>query len=472
MRRLATLLCFLLAGLSRPVRAAGDGLSLEQALDQALQSNRTLDNVKQSITQAQLNLRAVRKERLPKLRTNYSYTRTFQDFAFTTEYPSELDPNVMNTMTFSFPQDNYMWTSWISMPVLSELQHLSEQIARLGIDVAKVQLLQAKNELVANVKATYYTILRDERLIEFLTQNLRSHEEHEKLTERYHREGLVAKNSVMEARVERATAQQELRTAQQARLVSHATLATLLGLSDRDTLFAATDSLKQRAFELTVKQCIQFAREHNPELVAYSFLKAQAAKEVKLEKSHLKPTLDLSAYYMKYGDKPDLTNSSGDGFPGDTTAAMLSVNWLITDWGQKRAEARAKKIKLEQLKNSEVLTQDRVGLRVREAWAQLDTARDNGQTARLAIEAARENARLARLRFREQTATSKEVLEALTGLKRAEYSHTTSLHAHNVALARLEEAMGVDVSRIVTSQMSDPGAAVPQSGGPSKGQKR
>jgi outer membrane protein TolC len=455
MKRLCAVLLFSFSPfLSRPAWS-GSPLSLEQAVAQALANNRTIDNVKMSISEARLNFKATRKERLPKLRTNYSYTRTLTDFSISGEYPSELDPSVMNRFTISFPRDNYSWTSWVHMPVLSGMQDLYEEIARLGIDVARVQLVQAQNELIANVKVTYCTLLRDEKLIELASQNLRSCEEHEKLTLRYLREGLVAKSSVMEARVERANSQLELQSSRQSKRMSHATLATLMGLADKETPLVPADTLGQRPWSLTLAQCIQFSRQHNPELVAFAYLKSQASREVKLEKSHLKPTLDFNAGFMKYGDTPGMKADPTEGLPNKTAWAALSVNWLLTDWGQKRTEAKAKKIKLAQVRNNELLAQDRVDLRIRETWTQLETARENAGTALLAIEAARENVRLARLRFAEQTATSKEVIDALTGLKRAEYSHTSALHASSVALARLEETMGTDFKRIGAGQKND-----------------
>lgn len=427
-------------------------LSLSQAVEQALIYNKTIDNVKRSITEAELSYRATTKERLPKIQTNYAYTRTLTPFAIEGEY--QLDPESPELTPFSmaFPQDNYTWTTWFSLPLFSRVQDLSEEIAKLGIDVAKVSLIQAKNELLTNVKSSYFTILRDERYIEFLQQNLKSYAEHEKLTTQFYRQGLVAKNSVMEAQVESANAAQELQTARQNHVISQATLVTFMGIPDKSTVFHLSEQLEKRNFELTLEQCLEYAKSHNPELVAFKFLKEQADRAITLEKANYAPTLSLAAFYMVYGDKPGLQNSQAEGFPGSTLAAMLSINWLITDWGQKVDEARIKKSKLEQIKNNEVLSNDRISLRIREAYSQLKTAEKNLETSELAINAARENVRLASLRYREQAATSKEVIDALTSQKRAEFNYYSALYMHNIALTRLEEAMGTETDKIVISQ--------------------
>jgi len=437
---------------ARGSTGSGQLLTLSQVVDSTLANNKTMDNVRKSISVARLYLNATKKERLPKIRTGYSYMRTFNSIAISGEYPSESDPGVMDTFTVSFPKDNYTWTSSLSMPLLSRVQDLSEVIAKLGVNVAEVQLIQAKNELLANAKLAYFAILRDRSHLVFLEQNLKSLDEHEKLTRHYHQQGVVAKNSVMEAVAERANAEYELEAARQSHVVSQATLATFMGLADKGVSFTPGDRLEKRPWTHSLADCLKYARTHNPELVAFGYLKRQAGKEVDLEKAHLKPTLDLSAYYLKYGDTPGLKNTEGEGFPSEVMAATVSVNWLLTDCGQKKTEARAKKIKLEQLVNQESLAIDRIELRLREAFAQYKASEKNIETWVLGLGAARENLRLTRIRYREQTATSKEVVDALTAHKRAEFSHFTALHAHNAALTRLEEAMGMEAPRIVLGQ--------------------
>jgi outer membrane protein len=452
---IVTFICLIAFHLSLPAHAQDNTLSLKTAEDTALVNNKTIENVKKSITEAELNYRAVTKERLPKVSTNYTYMRTFTDFVLTGDMPSDDNPNIMIPYEMTFPQDNYSWTTWLTMPLFSHAQDLSEEIAKLGIDVAKVQLLAAKNELLQNVKVSYYTILRDEKFIEFMQQNLKSFEEHEALTSKYHVQGIVAKNSVMEAQVEKANASQDLETAQLSLTVSRATLATFMALPDRERVYSLTDTLTQKPFELTLDECFEKTRKNNPELVAFSFLKMQAEKAINLEKASYNPTLGLSGYYMIYGDNPGMTSTGGSGFPNSTLAAMLSLNWLITDWGQKADEARIKKSRLEQIKNNESLTCDRLFLKVREAYAQLKTAGRNIETARLAIDAAKENVRLANLRYREQAATSKEVIDALTGQKKAEYNFHSGLFTWNLAVAKLEMAMGLDIQAIVESQKQE-----------------
>lgn len=429
-------------------------LSLKQAIENALQNNKTIDNVKKSITAAELQHRALTKDRLPRVQTNYSYTRLInpmiiqQDMSsllsFDRDGDGRIDTSLTEVETFemAIPQDNYTWMNTLTMPIYTGgIQDYAETIASLGIDVARMRHLQARNELIKRVKYYYFTILRDGRQIEFLEQNLNSFTELERETIQYHIQGLVAKNAVLEANVQKAGALQELASARQSESMSWATLKTLM-VMDLDKKMTLEDSPGREKIPYTLEECLAYAKAHNPEIVAFIFLKQQAAKAIRLERAYYNPTVNFSAYYFMYGETPGMEPT--DWFPNSTLMAMLSINWLVTDWGKKRDEAAVKKVELEQIINNEKLALDALVLKIREAWSQMEVASGNVEVAELAITQARENVRIARLRFTEQEATSREVIDAITDLKRAEYNFNNSLYQYNVAIAELYQAMGVD----------------------------
>jgi outer membrane protein len=425
-------------------------LSLSQAIDNALANNRTYDNVRKSLRIAELQYRSVSKDRLPKLSTNYSYTREFSDMSFSVEAPSLINPNIMESYSLQFPFDNYMWNTSLTMPLFTGgAQELSEAIAMLGIDASRMQLLSAKNDLVKMIKHYYYMVLRSQAQVLFLEQNLISFEELEKLSRKYHRQGLVARNSVLEAEVERANASQELRTSRQNAEISLVALKIAM-VMDPDRKIELEDKLQRRSFDLSLEESLDRSLKNNPEIVAYTYLKGQAEKAISLEKASYNPTVNLNAYYMMYGDTPGMQQVPG--FPNSNLGAMVSLNWLLTDCGKKAEDARIKRVELEQIINREKIARDSLTLNVRDFYSQMLTARDNLDTCELAIVSAKENVRIAQLRFREQAAPSREVVDAITNLKKAEFNYCSALYSHNLAIANLEQAMGVDVQKILTGK--------------------
>jgi len=420
-------------------------LTLPQAVEQALQYNKNLDNIRKSVEESELKYRAARKERLPKINTTYTYFRLGDDLNVATTNPTSGD-------TFTFPlmtRENYTWITSFNLPIyMAGAIKLNEDIARLGIDISKLKLFQTRNELVQAVKCWYFNILRDDKLVAFYEQNLKTYLEHERVTRHLHEQGQVAKNTLLAARVETLNAKQELATARRNADISRSTLNIALGW-DVNRPLAVEEELNRKPFDLTLDECLEKARKNNPELVAFAFLKQQAEKAVRLEIVHYIPTMDLSVNYMANTQG----KSGGDEFmPNNLLYSMLNLRWNLFDWGQKADEAAARRKNLEQVINNEQIVRDAVLMRIKEANARLGTAAENIETATLALAEAKENVRIASLRYREQVAPASEVTDAMAALKKSELNHASAFYDYNAAVAALECAMGTDIHKIIGTE--------------------
>ncbi|MCE1248652.1 MAG: TolC family protein [Firmicutes bacterium] len=420
-----------------------EDLTLHDALAKAFENNRTIDSAGKAILEAEHNFSSTQKERLPKVNMGYSYMYLGNDVNLTDTDPSTGESYIFPLVT----KNNYTWNTGINMPLYTGgVQELTELIAKLGIDISRVKLIQAKNELALNVKCYYFTVLRSEKLIDYFEQNLKSYEKHEAQSVSFNKQGLVAKNAVLEARVEKANAEQELTSARNEAEISRCSLNTVMGV-EINSGFNLKDGLSVKPLEMSYDDCIFYAKKHNPDLLVFSFAKQQAQSAVKLEKAHYNPTLNLSANYYLYGDTPGLRGN--EMLPNNLLVAMLSINWELFDWGQKNESAKARQMQYEQVVNSEKLAQDNITLKIREAYSQIRTAEKNVATAITALDLAKENLRISNLRYSEQVTNSTEVLDAITALKKAEFNHCSALYNYNIAMAKLEYAIGADMEQII-----------------------
>lgn len=430
---------FLSALLNDEIRAEDEVfLTIDKAVQTALTNNKTLDNVKKNLKQADIYYNQIKKERLPKLSTDYSYMRLNDDLITT-----------LLGYTFTIAEkNNYLWVTSLSMPVFDITQNLLENIAELGIDVAKLRLISAKNNLIFAAKYYYYNALKNKKLAEFFQQNLRSYQEHEVNTLKFFRQGLVAKNSLLEARLELSEAKQELLRALENVEVSLSTLNITMGMgiSRKITL---EDCLGKKEFKFSLEECLIYAGKNNPELAAFKFLKQQAEKAVQLEKAAYIPRLDISSRYYKYGDKFNLTGY--EGYPNNILSSMLSLKWHIFDWGQKQDEAKIKEEQFKQIINNENIASDNIALKIKEAYAQLKTAEENLNVSEIAVIYAKENVRITNLRYCQQVAPSSEIIDAMTALKKAEFNLCDSLYSYNIAIAKLENSIGADTEKTIKS---------------------
>lgn len=414
-------------------------ITLNDAVNTALFNNKTFENVQKSLKEAQFAYNSSAKERLPKLFTKYGYMRFNQDFNITATNPIDNSLIQLNLLN----KNNYMWNSTLAVPLYTGRSlELSEEVAKLGIDVAKMRLIKAKNELIYSVKFYYLNILKNIKFTNFLEQNLKNYKEHRELSVKYYKEGLVAKNSILEAEAETANAMQEFLSVQKNEEVLNSSLNAIMGIN-LNKKNSVKDFLEKKNFTFSLSDCIEYAKKNNPDLVAFTYLKKQAEKAVQIEQAYYIPRIDLSLNYMKYGNKPNL--SGYDGLPNNLLYSMLDFSWNVFDWGQKRDEVKIKKSQLEQVMNNEKTVCDNTVVKIREFYAQKDAAENNIETAKLQINAAQENLRIIKIRYKEQESPSYEVINAITALKRAEYNYYTALYDYNIAVAGLENIMGMDL---------------------------
>lgn len=416
--------------------------TLSKAVDTALEENKTIDSVKKSIRRAELNYKATVKDALPNIFTRYTYLR-FQNELNVTYPDLGLTLPIME-------RDNYMWSSKLTVPLYTGAeQQMTEQIAKLGINTAKLNLFQAKNQLVATVKCYYFIALREEKFAEFLKQNLKNCAQHRLLSEKFYKEGLVAKNSVFEAKTEEANASVQLENSLRNTEVALSSLKTAMGM-DINKPVSLKDILEKKEFNKPLNECMQYAQKNNPELVAFSYSKKQAEYAIRIDEAHYVPKIDMSADYLKYGTHPNLTGY--DNLPNNILYGMLNFTWSFWDWGKKCDEAKIKKIQLEEIVNTEKLTRDNTMLKIKEAYTQMESAGRNIDASNIAIDSAKENLRIVNLQYAQQLAASYEVVNAMTKLVNAQYNYYNALYLHNIAAAQLENLMGMDMGKIMNSE--------------------
>jgi len=201
------------------------------------------------------------------------------------------------------------------------------------------------------------------------------------------------------------------------------------------------DILEYRPMELSFEECLKTARKNRPEQGEVELKVKSAEKEVQLAKSEYFPTLGLSFNYERVGDDPSVSGS--DFADEDSWNIMATARWTFWQWGKKRQLVREKETRLVQAKDAKIQVEDSISLEVKDAYLRLREARDKIGVAEVAVEQAEENFRINAERFKEQVATTTEVLDAQTLLTQARSNYFNALSDYNITWARLDRAMGI-----------------------------
>jgi len=200
------------------------------------------------------------------------------------------------------------------------------------------------------------------------------------------------------------------------------------------------DILDYHPVELTLDQCMEWAELNRPEIKGLSLNVVSAEKAVDLSKSRYYPSVNLIGNYQRKTDNILLGSDPGEDI--DNWAMILQAEWTFWEWGKTRHDVAATRARLAKVKYVLKDIKDNIQLEVKEAYLYLREAEKNIQVARKAVAQAEENFRMNEERYKQQVATSTDVLDAQTLLTQARTNHFNALSEHNIAWARLERAMG------------------------------
>jgi outer membrane protein TolC len=118
------------------------------------------------------------------------------------------------------------------------------------------------------------------------------------------------------------------------------------------------------------------------------------------------------------------------------------MDWNFWEWGKTKFEVNAYRAQKNQLLSLFEGEKDRITLEVKTIYLQVKEAEKQVFVTKKAIEQAEENFRLNRERYREQLATSTDVLDAQGLLTKTKSDYYLALSDYFIQQARLQRALG------------------------------
>jgi len=427
-------ICLLLSMIGGPALGGEEErvLSLKEAVEMALKRSASIHSAREGMKGADYLRRAALTDFLPTLRTEYGFT-------YLDQAPYYISATGIRATVGT--RSNYSWTTGLDQPLFrGGALYWSYRLAQLGVDLSKVSWELVRQDLILQVKGAYFTILKAEKIRQVAVQALQQLESQLKVSRAFYDVGIIPKNDLLQTQVQMAQARQNLTSAEVELAIAKASFNTLLR-RDVGMEVRIEDILAYRPMEVPFEECLEKARRSRPELRETELNVKSAEKEVRLARSEYFPSVNLSFNYERVGDDPGVSGSRFEDEDGWTF--MATARYTFWQWGKKRQLVREKETRLVQAEDARVQLEDSVSLEVKDAYLRLREARDKIGVAEVAIEQAEENFRMNQERFKEQVATSTDVLDAQTLLTQARSNYFNALSDYNIAWARLDRAMGI-----------------------------
>ena len=304
--------------------------------------------------------------------------------------------------------------------------------AQAQLDQAQAERQGSIDKALLQLAQAYYGQQLAERALGVRRDVLAGLDQHLADAIKLEREQFISHAQRLQAQVARDDAAREFENAAADLATANVALAGLLraprGVHPTTPLFV----ISQRLEPLETYQAA--ALDAHPELARLRALEAQAEAGVTVERSKQRPTIYGFGQYNF--DRRDALLTDPDWTIG------VGLRYKIASgMGRSQAVEAARQTALQaQAGLREARTQIEIG--VARAWHEAEAARRSFLLLDSALESATENLRLQSLSYREQQATSLDVIDAELGLGRARIQRAQAAHDYVLALAQLLDLSG------------------------------
>ena len=328
---LSFLLTTPLAGWSQQsTPTAAEVLSLDQAINIALQNNRPLKNSRLNVDKGEDEIRSIRTSRLP---STHFYALVSQDMVKhetnLTNPVTGIVPGIGPFFTFSTPsRPTAVFAAQVLQPISQQYRiGLTIDAVNLARDEEQQKLRSEEQSLVNNIKQTYYGILQSESALENVRDEVKSYRELDRVTGEFVLQQVVLKSDHLQVQTRLAKAEYEALDLTNRLSTQKEQLNKLLG---RDVLldFSVGPVADATVFEYDISASRRRALEQRPELSEARLKVEQAKLDKRLKKSEYIPDVSVGFTSLSLRNFDEVV-------PKNIASVGVVMSWEPFDWGRK-----------------------------------------------------------------------------------------------------------------------------------------
>lgn len=400
-------------------------LSLEQAVERALEQNPTIKEAEQELQKAEARVKQARADYFPQLDFS-GLAKIGLSGALNGLHPvglanSPLYRNLAGGANVYHPGFDFGRTKYT----------VAEQQRRR--DVFMANLDAAKSFVTLDMTRAFYNLLQARRLTEVAQQILRSRELNVRRAQAFYEGKLRSRVDLELARFSLSEAQLRVLEAENAVRIRQAELGRAMGASQEAdyALAEAEEPLPQVG---GLADLIDETHRKRPELLELRAEQEAAAESIRLARSQRKPVLSFffSGGYARF------TNV----LARQLLALGTGLSIPIFTWGKLEGQVEEAEAHKRVLDNQYETLKLRVDVETRTAFFRLQNALQSIETLKARATFAREAARLARARYQERLGSIVELTQAEANLAEAEAGEVIGVYTARTSDAELQFAAG------------------------------
>jgi outer membrane protein len=312
--------------------------------------------------------------------------------------------------------------------------HLQLKALALGVEATRQDQAKTRLEIVDRVRQAYYAVVEAQSALDSLEASLPYYQETNRLAkENLEKETILASDSLA-ANAQVLKTENAIGDAKDQAANACEKLNDLMG-RDVHTVFRAAGADSADS-ELQTPEAIEAqALQNRPDLKKAKLQVRQADYDARAKKAEYIPDVSLAFNYAT-------TANFANALPSNITVVGLQLNWEPWDWGRRRQEYAAKRVKEEQAKVGVSAAERAVLLEVRNAWRQLEKARRQLRLTDATERVSRQKLEEVQAQFKREAALGRDLFSAQSELASADSGQQQALAAFWQARADLKKAIG------------------------------
>ena len=413
-------------------------LSLSDTINMALDANLNLKQSQDEVRAAEENRKASITQFFPTLSASYDYVHRNK------EQVQELTGIGPGPPFVVRPDDEYTFVTSFNQPVFRGFSLINQyRVADLGLDAAEFGEKITRQDVILDAKNAFYSVLKALKLLGVAKQRVSQIAAQKEVAENFYEVGMSPLNDLLESQASLANARQDEIVALNDLAIAKSQFNTLLRRRVNATV-ELQDILDYSPFVHDLQYCLDTANNNRLEITVADLDVEIAQKEVDLAKKDYMPSVNLRGEYVRSGDT--WRTSGGEGISdAKSWNIRATAEWDFWEWGRTHFDVRERLHRLSQAQYRREQILDNIELEVKTAFLRTRESEKNILTVEKAIEQAKENLRINQERFKEQVATTTNVLDAQTLLSDTLTNYFNALYNFKIATATLYRAMGQEV---------------------------
>lgn len=415
-------------------------LTLAEAVAISLEKNPTVQAADAYAEAVRQGISVAQAGRYPRLDFSETFTRgnnpVYVFGTLLTQGRFEERNFALNLLNAPFPLNNFRAQLSAGL-ALFDFGRTSRRVkdARLDAESAAAVRRRTRQEVIFNVVGAYLNVLlarEGEVVARASVEAAQSDLDRARAREE---QGLTVPSDVLSAQVQLAQAREDLIRAENAVALARAAFNVALGLPE-DAPTEIVGALEQTAFDAgTLEDRQARALAGRPDLLQAELGAERAANGARLARSEFLPRLDLFSSWEQ-----DNQRFLSRGSNNWTVGATLSIN--LFNGGADRARLAESRARERQARALREQMASHVRLQVREAFLNLDAARQRLEVSRESAQQAAESLRILQDRYEAGLATITDVLRAETTHTATQRNFLNALFDYRISFAALELATG------------------------------